>query len=140
MGDDGVGLAVAYELASQGYEVVTCGSDLSSVLTRIEDVDLLIIIDAVDWGAEPGSVLVAKFDEVSEAYARSSHRIGVTNMLKVMMKTFDKTLDVYLIGIQPERLEPVSELTPKVKSAINEVVARVKELIERAQENKKLTF
>lgn len=131
MGDDGVGPAVARELAKQGYEVVTCGSDLSPVLTRIENVDLLIVVDAVDWGAKPGSVFVAKLDEVNEVYTRCSHRLGVTSMLKVMMKVFKKPVNVYLVGVQPERVEPVAELTPKVKLAVDEVVARVRELIEK---------
>lgn len=136
MGDDGVGSVVAHELAKQGYEVVTCGSDLSPVLTRIEEVDLLIIVDAVDWGAEPGSVFVARLNEVSEVYTRSSHRLGVTDMLKVMMKVFGKPVDAYLVGIQPKRVEPATELTSKVKPAVDEAVARVKELIEKVQENK----
>lgn len=136
MGDDGVGPAVARELAKQGYEVVTCGSDLSPVLTRIENVDLLIVVDAVDWGAKPGSVFVAKLDEVNEVYARCSHRLGVTSMLKVMMKVFKKPENVYLVGVQPERVEPVAELTPKVKLAVDEVVARVRELIEKLKKIK----
>lgn len=136
MGDDGVGLAVAHELAKQGYEVVACGSDLSPVLTRVDDIDLLIVVDAVDWGAKPGSVLVSKLEEVEEAHTQSSHHLGITNMLKIVMKIFKKPMSVYLVGIQPERVEPVAELTPKVKSAINEVVAKVGELIKKAQENK----
>lgn len=140
MGDDGVGPAVASELAKQGYEVVVCGSDLSLVLTRIEDVDLLIVVDAVDWGAEPGSVFIAKLDEVGEVRAWASHHLGVTSMLKIMMRAFNKPVDVYLIGVQPERIEPVAELTSKVKSAVNEVVRKVREIIEKAQEGKNLTF
>lgn len=140
MGDDGIGPAVASELAKQGYEVVTCGSDLSLVLTRIEDVDLLIIVDAVDWGAEPGSVFVAKIDEVNEVSAWSSHRLGVISMLKIMMKIFKKPVNAYLVGVQPERVEPVAELTSKVKLAVNEVVVKVKELIRKAQEGKNLMF
>lgn len=137
MGDDGVGLVVAHELAKRGYEVVTCGSDLSSVLARMDDVDLLIIVDAIDLGARPGSVFAFKLWEVDEARARTSHSLGAISALKIMLKVFQKPIDVYLVGVQPERVEPATELTPKVKSAIDEIVAKVGELIKKAQEERR---
>lgn len=133
MGDDGVGLAVAYELTKQGYNVIVCGSDLSPVLAKVDDVDLLVVIDAVDWGSEPGSVSVFKLDEIDEAHVQSSHSIGVTKMLKIIMKIFKKPENVYLVGIQPERVEPITELTPKVKLAINEALIKVEELIKKIE-------
>ncbi|MEM0217654.1 MAG: hydrogenase maturation protease [Candidatus Nezhaarchaeales archaeon] len=136
MGDDGIGLAVAHELAKRGYEVVTCGSDLSTVLTRIEDIDLLLVVDAIDLGAKPGSVFVFKLEEVDEVPARTSHTIGAVNMLKVMMKAFQKPIDIYLIGIQPEQVKHSIELTPKVRATINEVVAKIEELIKEFQEKR----
>ncbi|MEM2314845.1 MAG: hydrogenase maturation protease [Candidatus Nezhaarchaeales archaeon] len=136
MGDDSIGLAVAHELAKRGYEVVACGSDLSPVLTRMEDIDLLIVVDAIDLGAKPGSVFVLKLEEVNEVPARTSHTIGVISMLKIMMKVFQKPMDTYLVGVQPERVKHSTELTPKVRLAINEVVVKVEELIKEFQENK----
>ncbi|MDH5816286.1 MAG: hydrogenase maturation protease [Candidatus Nezhaarchaeota archaeon] len=136
MGDDGVGLAVARELAKRGHEVVTCGPDLSSVLTKVDDIDLVIVVDAIDLEAEPGSVFVLKLEDVDEVPARSSHTLRATRMLKTMMRVFRKPIDAYLVGVQPERVEPATELTPRVKSAISEVVAKVEELIMRTQEKK----
>lgn len=129
MGDDGVGLLVAKELISEGLEVVTCGSDLSSVLAKLDDLDTLIIVDAVDWGAQPGSVIVAKLEDLEEAKFRVSHSLPATEILKLMKKIFGKPSETYIIGVQPGRIEPSSELTPQVRKAIREVTAKIKDML-----------
>jgi len=136
MGDDGVGAAVASELAKLGYEVVVCGSDLSPVLTRVEEVDSLIIVDAMDWGAEPGSVLTAKLEDLEEGRVRTSHSLRVSDAIKLVRSVFGRPSEVYVVGIQPERVEPSTELSPSVRRAVNDVVAKVRELFARLREGK----
>jgi len=136
MGDDGVGIAVASELAKLGYEAVVCGSDLSPVMARVEEVDVLIIVDAVDWGAKPGSVLTARLDELEEEPIRATHFLRVSEVIKLMREAFGHPLEVYVVGIQPERVEPSTELSPSVRRAVNDAVARVRELLRRLQENR----
>ncbi len=135
MGDDGAGVAVAGELAKLGYEVVVCGSDLSPVMARVEEVNVLIIVDAVNWGAKPGSVLTARLDDLEEEPVRASHSLRVSEVIKLMRKAFGHPLEVYVVGIQPERVEPSTELSPSVRQAVNEAVAKVRELLRGLQEN-----
>jgi len=136
MGDDGVGTVVAGELAKLGYEVVVCGSDLSPVLTRAEEVDALIIVDAVDWGAEPGSVLTARLEDLEERRVRTSHSLRVSEVIRLMKSVFGRPSEVYVVGVQPERVEPSTELSLSVRRAIASLVARVKELVTRLEEGK----
>lgn len=136
MGDDGAGIAVASELTKLGYEVVVCGSDLAPVVTRIEEIDVLIVVDAVDWGAEPGSVLTAKLDDLEERRAGTSHSLRVSEVIKLIRKAFGGPREVYVVGIQPERIELSTELSPSVRRAVNEAVAKVRELLARLQEGK----
>jgi hydrogenase maturation protease len=136
MGDDGAGVVVAGELARLGYEVVVCGSDLSPVLARAGETDALIIVDAVDWGAEPGSVLTAKLEDLEERRVRASHYLQVSEVIKLMKKAFGKPLEVYVVGVQPERVKPSTELSLSVRQALNNVIARVRELVVRLQESR----
>jgi len=136
MGDDGVGIVVAGELVRRGHEVIACGSDLSPVMTRAEQVDLLIIVDAVDWSAEPGSILVAKLDDVEERYVRASHSLRVSEVVELMRRAFGRPLEVYIVGVQPERVEPSTRLSPSVERAVSGVVAKVEELLVKLQGNK----
>jgi len=136
MGDDGVGTVVASELAKLGYEVVVCGSDLSPVLTRAEEVDALIIVDAVDWGAEPGSVLTARLEDLEECRVRASHPLRVSEVIRLMRSVFGRPSEVYVVGVQPERVEPSTELSPSVRRALGDVMAKVKELLTRLEKGK----
>jgi hydrogenase maturation protease len=136
MGDDGVGVAVAGELAKQGYEVVVCGSDLAPVLARVEEVDALIIVDAVDWGAEPGSILTAKLEDLEESRVRASHFLRVSEVVGLMREAFGRPSEVYVVGVQPERVEPSTELSPSVRRALGDVTTRVRELVMKLKGDK----
>jgi hydrogenase maturation protease len=136
MGDDGVGVAVASELAKLGYEVIVCGSDLSPVLTRVEEVDALIIIDAVDWEAEPGSILTAKLEDLEKGRVRTSHSLQVGEVVRLMRCVFGRPSEVYVVGIQPERVEPSTELSPSVRQALGDVMTKVRELAAKLREGK----
>lgn len=129
MGDDGIGTLIAKELASEGLEVVICGSDLSPVLVRLDNLEVLIIVDAIDWGANPGSVIVARLEDFEEVRLRMSHSLPVTEILKLMKKLFGKPSDVYIIGVQPGHIKPGIEFTPQVRKAIHTVTAKVKDIL-----------
>jgi len=93
-------------------------------------------VDAVDWGAEPGSVLTAKLDDLEERRAGTSHSLRVSEVIKLIRKAFGGPREVYVVGIQPERIELSTELSPSVRQAVNEAVAKVRELLARLQEGK----
>ncbi|MCS7139301.1 MAG: hydrogenase maturation protease [Candidatus Nezhaarchaeota archaeon] len=129
MGDDGFGPAVARELIKRGHRNVVFNSDPLNLLTQLDDVDLVIIVDAVNLGVEPGSLFVAKLDDVREIAPRSSHSLPVTEILKIMRKILRKPMEVYIIGVQPARIEPGEDLTPPVQCAIKDAVLKIEELI-----------
>jgi len=89
----------------------------------------------VNWGAKPGSVLTARLDDLEEEPVRASHSLRVSEVIKLMRKAFGHPLEVYVVGIQPERVEPSTELSPSVRQAVNEAVAKVRELLRGLQEN-----
>ena len=98
--------------------------------------DLVIVVDAINWGAKPGSLLVAKLDDVKEAVTRLSHALPPTEMLKIMKKILKESVEVYIVGVQPERVEPGDSLTPPVECAVGEVIAKIEELLTKNKRKK----
>ena len=71
--DEGVGIAVIEELGKRdlpdSVELVDAGSAGMSLLHIIKDYDAVIIIDAADFGGEPGEVRTFTPDEVRSVKA-----------------------------------------------------------------------
>jgi len=138
MSDDGFGVR-AVELLSSRYRFHgelrlldggTLGLDL---LPHLEGVEHLLIIDALQMKAAPGTVFRLEGEEVPRAFASklSVHQMGVQDLLAVaeMMGHLPKELVVW--GVQPENIEMGTELTPTVAAALEPVLAGVLEELRR---------
>lgn len=132
MTDDGFGVR-AVELLSSRYRFAgtvrllhggTLGLDL---LPHLENIDRLLIIDAMEMHAPPGTVFRLAGEEVPRAFAGnlSVHQMGVQDLLAVseLMGHLPKELVVW--GVQPESIEMGTELTPTVAAALEPVIAGV---------------
>jgi hydrogenase maturation protease len=121
--DDAVGMLSARAVAEssrlpQEIEVVeggTLGLDLLGILYGCSR---LLVLDAVDFGAAPGTL--ARFD--SEAIARlptskSVHLLGLSDLLNVMHLMEAPAMEVVLLGVQPESTDWGTDLTPAVAQA-----------------------
>jgi hydrogenase maturation protease len=100
MGDDGVGHAVVESLRRDGLppgvRTIQALSPQPGLLSDIRDSDLVIIIDAVSSGAEPGTVFRFSFDEseMMSLPAHNCHSLGLPMLLTA----------VHLQGRFPEAL------------------------------------
>jgi len=126
-GDDAAGSLVAEELARMGWrDVEVCGSELSPVLSRLEEIETLVVVDAVDWGAPPGEFFVRKLDEVEDLSGRISHGISPLALLMVFREATGKPEEVYVVGIQPLRVElgepPSEEVRRSAKRVASEIL------------------
>ena len=132
MSDDGLGSRVISELERRFLpcEQVsfldggTLGLDL---LPRLEGIDKLLIIDALQMGAEPGLVFRLEGEEVPRAFANklSVHQMGLQDLLAVAELQGHLPRELVVIGAQSAEIEMVMELSPPVEAAFNEVVSRV---------------
>ena len=134
MTDDGVGVRLVQRLAA-GYrfppEVTlldggTLGLDL---LPRLEGVARLLVIDAVETGGEPGSVVRLTGDEIPLALATkiSPHQMGLKDLLTVADLQGNLPGEMVLWGVQPADIEMSMELSPPVAARVAELEARVLE-------------
>ena len=131
--DEGVGVAVARQLAAAAAlaegtaasplanaRIVDGGTLGLDLLDIIQTTDHLILIDAVDVGAAPGSVVVLRGSDVQGAlYGHvSPHQVGVGDLIAVADLTGTLPRDVVLIGIQTGAIEVGLDLTPAVAAAV----------------------
>jgi hydrogenase maturation protease len=135
--DDGVGLYVARTIDGlnlPGVTTIAGVADGSNLMTAWEDSRAVYIIDCALSGTEPGSI--HQFDALTEdipvdLFPRfSTHAIDIPESIKLgrLLGILPPQLTVY--AIEGETLAAGVDLTYKVKTAAEKVVAMIRESIE----------
>jgi hydrogenase maturation protease len=138
LSDEGVGVRVlerlvtAYDLPDEvlALDGGTLGLDL---LHYLEGVQNLLIIDAVDMGKEPGSVIRLEGDEVPAFMSLkiSPHQAGIPDLLFAAKLRDICPPNVVLWGVQPDSLEPGLDLSPHIEARVDELVGEVLDQLAR---------
>jgi len=133
MGDDGVGLAALERLRSYweiGGEAELADGGVWSMnfLPSIEAAERLLVVDAIQAGREPGEIVRLEGDEVPRFFATklSPHQIELREVLALaeLRGRFPRTV---ALGVEPERIELSTELSPVVEAALPDLVERIVE-------------
>ena len=134
MTDDGFGVKVVTTLSSrynfQGPVQLLDGGTLGlDLLPYLEEIESLLIIDALDMRDEPGKIFRLVGDEVPRAFASklSVHQMGLQDLLAVAQLQGHVPRNLVVWGVQPECIEMDTELTATVAAAVEPVVAKVLE-------------
>ena len=137
MTDDGFGVKVVTTLSSryhfQGPVQLLDGGTLGlDLLPYLEEIESLLIIDALDMRDEPGKIFRLEGDEVPRAFASklSVHQMGLQDLLAVAQLQGHVPRNLVVWGVQPECIEMHTELTATVAAAVEPVVAKVLEELE----------
>ena len=140
-GDDGVGPLVAQRVAAISSATRDVGplTEPLDLLDHCEGADLVVVIDAVRSGAQPGSVRVVEMDVANrtrddEGLARgegatSTHGIGLVGVLRVAKAIDRAPLRLVVVGIEGEFFALGEELSPSVRAAVPEAIRQVLQLI-----------
>jgi hydrogenase maturation protease len=112
--DDAIALIIAKDL--RAIKVFTNPENF------IKEGDDVILVDAVDFGAKPGSVKCFKLDEIEEFALSTTHNIGISFLSKICKIK-------KIIGIQPKNLEYGKGLSKELIDKKNEIIKQVKLLI-----------
>ena len=141
LSDEGVGLRVVEKLAAtyelpEGVQTLdggTLGLDLLYYLEGEDGrpVENLLIVDAVEMGKEPGTLMRMEDDQVpaSLSVKMSPHQIGIPDMLFAAKLKDIYPPNVVLWGVQPAVLDVGLELSPPVAAQVDVLVEKiVKEL------------
>lgn len=131
MTDDGVGVRVIQRL-SEGYEfppeveVMDGGTLGLDLLAHLEGVDRLLIIDAVETGGPPGTVVRMAGEDIPIAFESklSPHQMGLKDLLAVSLLQGVAPPEMVLLGVQPGNIELGTELTPPVEEQLETLVGK----------------
>jgi hydrogenase maturation protease len=139
MGDDGLGL-VALERIRAEYalpaevELVDGGTWGMNLLPVIEDAARVILIDAIDVAAAPGTPLRLERERLPRYLATkiSPHQVDLRDVLALAELRGTLPADTVAVGLQPARIALGNELSEVVLCCVDELVLLVvRELAER---------
>lgn len=132
MTDDGFGVRVVERLSSryrfEGDVRLLDGGTLGlDLLPHLEGVERLLIVDALEMRASPGTVFRLEGEAVPRAFASklSVHQMGVQDLLAVSELMGHLPAELVVWGVQPESIEMTTELTATVAAAVESVVTGV---------------
>lgn len=126
--DEGFGVRAVEELARSfefpaNVTVMDGGTQGLALIPYIREADVLVIFDAVDYGRQPGEILLVNDAEVPKflgAKKLSLHQTGFQEVLALAELMGNYPERVLLIGVQPAQLEDYGgSLSPEVKAQIN---------------------
>lgn len=130
LSDEGVGVRVVetfekrYPVAP-GVELLDAGTAGMDLLDVIAGREHLIIVDAVNTGSPPGTLVRLADQEVPAAFRTKSspHQIGLADVLAALTLTGEVPSRVTVIGIQPEYMDLGLELSPTIAARLDEMLA-----------------
>lgn len=102
----------------------TLGLDL---LPRLEGIDKLLVVDALEMDAEPGMIFRLADDEVPRAFANklSVHQMGLQDLLAVAELQGHLPAELVVWGAQSASIEMGTELSETLTPALEKIVAAV---------------
>jgi hydrogenase maturation protease len=132
MSDDGVGVKVVQQLQREycfpeNVEIMDGGTLGLDLLPKLEGIDHLIVVDAVETGRKPGTCVRLAGEELPVALETkvSPHQMGLKDLLSVAQLLGHSPGDMVLVGVQPGSIEMDTELTPEVEAALQVLVNNV---------------
>jgi len=137
MNDDAAGVLVVQALAEK-YEfpeelTLLDGGTLGlDILPYLEGIDRLLVVDAVETGDPPGTLIRMTGDDIPLALATkvSPHQMGLKDLLLVADLQGYAPREMVLWGVQPGSIEMDIELSPEVAGSMGALQERVLEELE----------
>ena len=132
MSDDSIGVRTVQRLQQdfrvpEGVTILDDGTLGLDLLPYIELADQLLIVDALEMRAEPGSLFRLEGDEVPRAFASklSVHQMGLQDLLAVAELQGYAPQKLVVHGIQAGSIEMKLELSPSVAAAMDRLLEAV---------------
>lgn len=134
--DEGLGVNALRLLADRmpdggSVEAVDGGVLGLSLLPLVEECDRLLVLDAVDRGAPPGTFVELDRDEIPllAGVKMSQHQITMQEVLGLAQVRGTLPRVLRLVGLQPEDMSIGLEMSDAVTTALGTVVDRAAEIV-----------
>ena len=137
LGDEGLGVYAARALEpryarNEEVKIFDGGTLGLMLLPHIEDSTHILILDALDLDAPPGTV--REYDEVSMRGAPISifsvHGISIPDLSNLIRFRNDRLEAIHLIGMVPSLIETSTDLSPEVQGSLPAVISLARRRIE----------
>ncbi len=131
--DDGLGIRIIAEMQAShkytGIELIDGGTAPDLLTLLDENIEKLIIVDALRGGGSPGSIYRLEIQEsnIADDAPASLHGLGVLDSLKLMQKLGIKAPAIVIIGVEPADTSHGLKLTPEIEGAVPQVIKRIEE-------------
>jgi hydrogenase maturation protease len=133
--DDGFGAAVAAELAARelppGVEVVETGIGGIALLEELmSGYDGLVLVDAVEQGAAPGTVFVIEPEVEETVHVPDVHLANPERVLTMAKGMGVLPERVRIVGCEPREVDELGEgLSPDVRFGVAIAAAQVRRIV-----------
>ncbi|HEY5512905.1 MAG TPA: HyaD/HybD family hydrogenase maturation endopeptidase [Geomonas sp.] len=134
MSDDGIGVRVVQLIAERyrfpRHVTVLDGGTLGlDLLPSIENAQRLLIVDAVETGAAPGTLVRLSGEEIPLTLETklSPHQMGLKDLLTVASLLDYAPVETVLWGVQPESIEMALLLSAPVQAQLEPLAGKVLE-------------
>jgi len=127
--DDGAGLRALWALEKDpglppGVDLVDGSAAGLPVISLIEKAERLLVLDAVNVGAEPGAVIKLGEGDLREISGGAHvHELGLPDLVSALRLLGRMPEQLVLLGIQAGSVALGTELTPAVEAGIPRLVA-----------------
>ncbi len=137
MNDDAAGLRAVYALQERypdrtNFQIVDGGTLGLDLLGHVAWADQLLLIDAININAAPGTVAQIAGADIAPVFSQrvSPHQVNLIDLLEAAELIGDRPPDVELLGIQYENINMEMTLSPSVEQGLPKLIAAAAERIE----------
>ena len=130
--DEGVGVRVIERLQKlysfpPNVRILDGGTLGMDLLPYVEAADRLVVIDALDTGAKPGTITRLEGDTVPSfvGIKMSPHQMGLADLLAAAHLCECCPTTLVLWGIQPQAIDLSLDLSPKVAAQVPVVAEKI---------------
>jgi hydrogenase maturation protease len=126
--DDGVGVHAIQRLQKdprvpRGVVLLDGGTQGLSLLPHLLGFQRLLVIDAVDAGEPPGTLLRLEGQAVHRLPGKATvHQLGFADLMIALELLGEPPAEIVVAGIQPLSTEWSAELTPPVQEGLNRLL------------------
>lgn len=139
LADEGIGVHAMRRLqqaleAQDGIEFLDGGTLSFTLAGPIAEADRLIVIDATQLDAAPGTVRLFRNGDMDRFLhsnnRKSVHEVGLIDLMAIARLTDTLPAERVLIGVQPEKIDWGETPTPQVAAAIPAICQLARDLID----------
>ncbi len=127
--DEGIGVHTVNKLKedwdfSPQIEIIDGGTLGLNLLAYFEKYSKILIIDAADFGKEPGYIEVLNSGKISKSFTKklSVHNIGLADILSACELMGVRLGEIKIIGIQPYAMDFGMQMTDGIKAKMNDLI------------------